>query len=134
MTEGQQAVPEGHLLHVALSEEWREAQAEGSYRRSTLGASLDEVGFVHCSADPDQVAAVGDAVYASVAESLVLLVVDPARLDAEVRYEDLDGSGTEFPHVYGPIPVGAVVATAPVRAGDGSFDVVWSGLAPTRSR
>lgn len=39
----------------------------------------------------------------------MVLVVDPARLDVPLVYEAVEPGGEEFPHVYGPIPVGAVV-------------------------
>ena len=44
---------------------------------------------------------------------LVLLAIDPARVGAEVRYERLDGAPEPFPHIYGPLPVDAVVAMTP---------------------
>ncbi len=39
---------------------------------------------------------------------LVLLVIDPARLKAEVKYEEFEDSGKFYPHVYGPINLEAV--------------------------
>jgi uncharacterized protein (DUF952 family) len=38
-----------------------------------------------------------------------LLVIDPSRLPADVRIEDLDGGEERFPHIYGPLPIDAVV-------------------------
>ena len=35
---------------------------------------------------------------------LVLLHIDPARMRSEIRYENLEGGETLFPHVYGPNP------------------------------
>jgi GNAT superfamily N-acetyltransferase len=49
---------------------------------------------------------------------LVLLVVDPARLTDPVRVEPgvpVDPGGMLFPHLYGPLPVTAVVAVVPYR-------------------
>ncbi|NEE12995.1 DUF952 domain-containing protein, partial [Streptomyces sp. SID7499] len=39
--------------------------------------------------------------------------VDPARLADPVRYEAMKPGGEEFPHLYGPLPVGAVVEVRP---------------------
>ncbi len=39
---------------------------------------------------------------------MVVLTLDPERLDAEV-IEEAAEDGTLFPHVYGPLTIGAVV-------------------------
>lgn len=101
------------LLHLALRAEWNAAVAAGGpYDRSTIGVSLAEEGFIHCSF-PDQVVATAERYYAG-RDDVVVLVIDTDRLDAEVRVEDLGGTGVEFPHVYGPVPVEAVVAVEDV--------------------
>lgn len=90
---------------------------DGAYRWSTRGARLEDVGFVHASAG-SQMASVADAVYADVApEDLVLLVIDEAvlaRHSVPVRWESPDGGDELYPHLYGPIPTAAVVATLSV--------------------
>ncbi|OSC66735.1 hypothetical protein B5180_29800 [Streptomyces sp. BF-3] len=47
--------------------------------------------------------------YGADGRDLVVLVVDPGRLADPVRYEAMKPGGEEFPHLYGPLPVGAVV-------------------------
>ena len=42
-----------------------------------------------------------------------MLVIDVERLSAPVRFEAAEPGGEEFPHVYGPIPVGAVLRVEP---------------------
>ena len=97
-------------------ERWQDAQDSGAYTGSTRGASLPEVGFVHCSF-ADQVEKVTAFLYGDdFAGDLVVLEIDTDRLDAEVRVENLDGGDELFPHIYGPVPTDAVVdvrATAP---------------------
>ena len=114
------------LFHLALADEWEQAQADGGpYRRSTLGVSLDEQGFIHC-ARPRQVQQVADDFYAG-RDDVVLLVVDPRRLTAEVKVEPVPG-GQRFPHVYGPLDLDAVMGTVPVTLGpDGRLDV-WGSV------
>jgi uncharacterized protein (DUF952 family) len=43
---------------------------------------------------------------------LVLLCIDRARVDAEIRDENLEGGEQRFPHVYGPLPLAAIVHVA----------------------
>ena len=99
------------LFHLALRRDWEEArQSEaGMYRVSTRGRTLAEEGFLHASFE-HQWQGVRDAYYADVTEPLVLLEVDPALLDVPVVEEVPAGGDEAFPHVYGPLPVAAVVA------------------------
>ncbi|HEY8478200.1 MAG TPA: DUF952 domain-containing protein [Spirillospora sp.] len=102
-------VPEPEtLLHIAERSHWEAARDSGTpYTMSTRGRTLAEEGFVHCSSDLAQVERVLGRFYADVPRSdLVLLVIDPSRLDVPVRCEPV---GDEvFPHVYGPIPPSAI--------------------------
>lgn len=41
---------------------------------------------------------------------LVLLEIDPARVAAELRWENLEDGSELFPHLYGPLPVDAVIS------------------------
>lgn len=108
------------LLHLADPEDWAEARRAGSYDRSTRGASLGEVGFVHCSY-AEQVERVAANVYGDWDGELVVLRIDPDELGVEVVEENLEGGDELFPHVYGPIPVEAVTAVEPVRRVDGAW-------------
>jgi uncharacterized protein (DUF952 family) len=101
------------LLHIALAEDWSAAEAAGEYTVSTRGRTLAEEGFIHCSF-ADQVDATAARFYADVDDAVVLRI-DPARLPTAVVVEDLYGTGEAFPHVYGPIPVAAVVEVRPLR-------------------
>jgi glutathione S-transferase len=100
------------LYHLALSQEWREAQRAGAYRRSSRGQSLEAVGFVHLSY-AHQLPATYGRFYADLPSGEVwLLSIDPERLAAaglSVRPEAAPGSNELFPHLYGPLPLAAVV-------------------------
>lgn len=116
------------IYHIATAQAWTGARSAGSYTESTRGLSLAEVGFIHCS-NADQVTRVADTFYRR-ASGLVLLVIDPDRLTAELRDEDLDGRGEAFPHVYGPLNLDAVVDVVPFEpAEDGRFTLP-AGLDP----
>ena len=84
------------------------------------------MGFIHCSY-AHQVARVVELFYADETAPLTLLGIDPERLaDAgiELRAEPGDPvhpDGERFPHVYGAIPVGAVVETHAAEVRDGQL-------------
>ena len=107
------------IFHIAEVADWEAARTAGDYRVSTRGRSLADEGFIH-AARWEQILDVARAYYAD-AGPLVLLTIDPARLSAPVRDEQV-APGVVYPHIYGPVPVDAVVAVAPLaRTTDGDF-------------
>ena len=104
------------IYHIAYAADWERAKAEGEYRLSTKGRTLEEQGFIHAS-DLHQVLSTADFVFRDDdAAALVVLVIDPEKLGPgiEVRYEQVPGSADPFPHIYGPINPGAVTETLPL--------------------
>jgi uncharacterized protein (DUF952 family) len=95
------------INRITTAHAWAVARCAGSYAESTNGLSLAKVGFIH-SSYAHQVTRVADALYRGVS-GLVLLLIDPARLTAELRGEDLDGHGKFYPGIYGPLNLDAVV-------------------------
>ena len=102
------------LLHITERDVWESARRHGAaYTMSTRGRSLQDEGFIHCST-PRQLPAVAAALYGDVdLDRLVVLVIDSERLTAPVRYEAAEPGGERFPHVYGPVPIDAVVRVEP---------------------
>ncbi len=98
------------LFHLALSQDWQAAQDSGSYQVSTRGLTLSQVGFIHLSW-LDQVKATFDRFYADAADVL-LLTIDPACLTNPLRAE-VAANGELFPHLFGPLPVKAVMDARP---------------------
>ncbi|MFF3344084.1 DUF952 domain-containing protein [Streptomyces sp. NPDC002779] len=99
------------ILHLTQRSLWDEARAAGTYEISTRGKTLQDEGFIHCSTRV-QLPRIAEAMFADLSD-LVVLVVDPGRLGAPVRYEAAEPGGEEFPHIYGPLPVAAVVGVEP---------------------
>jgi uncharacterized protein (DUF952 family) len=114
MDEPSTGTPARFIFHIAFESDWKSAEEIGTYRVSTRGAHLDDVGFIHAGFE-HQVAGVGALFYEDAAEPLVVLVIDTERLDAPVVVENLDGGEEGFPHIYGPLPVPAVVDVRPAR-------------------
>ncbi|SCL32376.1 Uncharacterized conserved protein, DUF952 family [Micromonospora pallida] len=107
------------LFHIAEVADWQQARTAGDYRVSTRGRTLADEGFIHASRR-DQVLGVAETFYAD-AGPLLLLHIDPARLTAPVRDDEV-APGVVFPHIYGPLNLDAVTAVTPLlRAVDGTF-------------
>ncbi len=97
------------IFHITRQQDWDDALRAGAYRVSTLGRTLDEEGFIHCSASASQGVGVANSFYRNVSEPLVVLTIATARLVAEVRDEVPEGATEAFPHIFGPIAIDAVI-------------------------
>jgi uncharacterized protein (DUF952 family) len=107
------------LLHICSQADWARAQQRGEHRPDSLAYA----GFVHLSAS-NQVHLPANRLYAGRTD-LVLLHVDTSRLEAPLRWEPgtpADPAAMLFPHLYGPLPVHAVIGVTDYRTGpDGRF-------------
>ena len=95
------------ILHVATGAEWERAERDGVYRGNTLATE----GFIHC-AKPEQLMHVLTRYFPATAGH-VIVEIDPARVDAEIRWEGAtewvpDSLPDGFPHIYGPLNLSAV--------------------------
>ena len=106
------------IYRLAEAADWQAALQSGFFASADLAAE----DFIH-AAERHQVQGVADRHYAGRA-GLVLLAVDEARLHATLRRENTSGGTELFPHVYGPIPLAAVVAHAPLER-DAAGTVRW---------
>jgi uncharacterized protein (TIGR00299 family) protein len=111
----ERAVRDGYadrLVHFVDGDDWTTDDAE-AYRHP----SLEEEGFVHLST-PAQIVSVAQSHYGD-ADDPHLLVVDPDRIDAQIKYEEQPSGG--FAHVYGSIPTDAVVDVLPFPRENGRY-------------
>lgn len=95
------------IYHLTEPDRWQRSLTEGLHTGSTRGVELADEGFIHCST-AEQWPAVRAMFYADV-DPLLLLHVDESLLDSPVVYERIGNAPADFPHVYGPIPLTAVV-------------------------
>jgi len=102
--------PDTPILHLASNDAWLAADNEGVYRTDSLSAE----GFIHCS-KPSQIVDMANTFYHG-QMGMVLLVIDPSRLEAELKWEppaevapSHAPAGALFPHIYGPLNLDAVV-------------------------
>ncbi|MGV9410042.1 DUF952 domain-containing protein [Nocardia sp. NPDC003693] len=107
------------LLHICTGADWEAARVVGEYR----SPSLTTEGFIHLSA-PYQVHLPANRLFAGRLD-MVLLRLDTDRLPAPVRWEPgvaTDPESMRFPHLYGPLPVAAVLDVSPyLPESDGYF-------------
>jgi uncharacterized protein (DUF952 family) len=104
------------VFHICDREAWQLAQADGYYRV----ASLKNEGFIHMSTQA-QIVGVANRYYQGQG-GLDVLWIDPSRVKAEIKWEP--SSGDVYPHLYGPLPVEAVVHITQLTPGpDGEFTV-----------
>jgi uncharacterized protein (DUF952 family) len=107
------------IYHFCPRADWAAAEQAGSYTAD----SLTTQGFIHCS--PADLVHVPATAVARGRTDLVLLEIDESRMDPPAVWEDGDPphpEGRQFPHVYGPIPLSAVVKVRNFPpAADGTF-------------
>lgn len=115
--------PRKLIYHITTQSAWATSQAIGQVEAESLSSE----GFIHCSRQ-GQLLAVAERFFPG-ANDLIVLGVDEEAVAPWLVNEGPAGPDDPFaqdvfPHVYGPIPISAVVAAAPLEAGvDGRF--VW---------
>ncbi len=91
------------IYHVTAKDSWEQALQNGFYEAPSLATE----GFIHNSSK-EQVAGVLDRYYKN-KKGLVLLHIDEAKLESELKYELAPSVNEMFPHIFGPINLDAVV-------------------------
>jgi uncharacterized protein (DUF952 family) len=111
------------IYKICDRELWQEAVRAGLFR----GAPVDAAdGFIHFST-AGQAAETASRHFAGQTD-LVLMAIDAVRLGPALKWEPSRG-GALFPHLYGPLPLDAVVWTKPLPLGsDGRH--VFPGAMP----
>ena len=112
------------IFHITSRAAWEEAQAKGEYRADSLTTD----GFIHCST-LSQVLPVANNFYKG-QSGLILLEIEPTLLSQDLKWEPPSGGapppgvpvGDQFPHIYGPINLNAVLKVVDLEAKpDGTF-------------
>ena len=115
------------IFHMCTRTEWQAAEAAGIYE----GSSQDAVdGFIHFSA-ADQVVASADKHRAG-QDGLVLLSVDAGALGEVLKWEPSRG-GAPFPHLYGPLPLAAVIRVDDLALGPDGRHIFPADVASTKA-
>ncbi|MFQ5400147.1 MAG: DUF952 domain-containing protein [Anaerolineae bacterium] len=110
------------IFHITPQADWDAARAAGVYRAD----SLEKDGFIHCSTG-QQILMVANSLYRG-CQNLALLCIDPAAVGPDIVYEDCYEMGQEFPHIYGPLNIDAVVRILDFPPGEDGTFVLPSGI------
>jgi uncharacterized protein (DUF952 family) len=95
------------IYHFAVPQEWDDAQRSGNY----APAGLAREGFIHAATDA-QIDGVIER-HLRGRGPRVRLTLDADALRPMLVFEWSDASGDLYPHLFGPIPLSAVVAAEP---------------------
>ncbi|HIJ37837.1 MAG TPA: DUF952 domain-containing protein [Rhodospirillaceae bacterium] len=92
------------IYHICHKTEWLAAQSQGEYRGSSQDAAD---GFIHFSTKHQVIESA--AKHRAGQSNLMLLACDAGRLGTALRWEAAR-NGQLFPHLYGALPLSAVIA------------------------
>ena len=114
------------ILHLTPAAYFRAQPDSAPY----LPAAFAADGFIHCTQEPEVLLQIANNYYKRERGDVLVLVIDPAKVKAEVKFEgpnpppDPSSPLAEviFPHIYGPLNRDAIVEIrAAKRAADGTF-------------
>lgn len=88
------------IYHITTKNLWRSAQKKDQYPIPGAGP------FIHAS-EHHQIPGTLEKHFKG-QKDLLMLTIDPLKVKAEIKYEDLEGSGQLFPHIYGALNFEAV--------------------------
>lgn len=95
------------VYHITESATWDLAKQIGYYLPSAYKAD----GFIHCSFEYQVLRSAGSFYRGK--QGLVLLKIDASSPGIPLRVENLYGGEEKFPHIYGNLPLNAVVSVMP---------------------
>lgn len=96
------------IYHITEEKAWQDALLKGFYFPNDYAKD----GFIHCSLDC-QVLAVAEKHFKQTPD-LLLLKIDTHQVLSPVVFENLEGGEESYPHIYGALPVSAVVGCLPL--------------------
>jgi len=117
----------GYLLHLIPAADFRALAPDEPHRPE----SLTTEGFIHCTREPEVLVMIANQFYRLTAGEFLVLVIDPAKVTAPVKFEPPTPPPADpndplaphlFPHIYGPLNRDAIVEVRTAqRAPDGTF-------------
>tara|TARA_B100001971_G_scaffold215192_1_gene259765 strand:- start:19221 stop:19517 length:297 start_codon:yes stop_codon:yes gene_type:complete len=92
------------IYHIANNTDWERAQAAGSYECESLHAE----GFIHLSTKSQLEESLN--IYFKDRTDITILELDSDKIKGTLKWEHSKERGEDFPHLYNPLNVSAVVS------------------------
>ncbi len=106
------------IFHLVSRNKWKEGQKEGMYQPE----DFEEKQYISCS-DGSQIQSVANQKFKDI-EDLLMLVIDPTRVNANVTYVGKESEDVEVPRIQGPINTDAVIDKIELAPNDeGEFEI-----------
>lgn len=111
------------IFHITTKENWE--------KRNKLyfeDSSLKKDGFIHCC-EINQIEKVANNLFKERDEILILCIDENLLGDIKVIWEDLYNLNEKYPHIYGPIPLKAIINIFSVKKQiNGKFKIEFSEI------
>jgi len=98
-----------NIYHILDKKQWEKAAQIGFYAPD----SLEKEGFIHCSTKKQIIPTANRRFQGS--DELLLLVINPKKVEAKTVYEDLKGIGEKHPHIYGKLALNEIESIAELK-------------------
>lgn len=112
---------EDFIFHLVPEKVWKTSKQDSRYTPQ----SIESQGFIYC-ATGNQAEQVANRLYKG-ERRILLLVINTALVEPEIKYEEDAQTGQKFPHIYGPLNSDAIVDRIRlVPENDGSFKISFA--------
>jgi uncharacterized protein (DUF952 family) len=111
------------IYHIAEKDAWLTCINKSEYYQK----EYQKDGFIHCS-DGHQVEQAANWLFKG-KKNLVLLKIDPTKLNSRTIYESPRGTSEKFPHIYGTVNKQAIVKVSELTCNEnGEFKITVQEL------
>lgn len=104
------------IYHIVKKDNWDSYKLSAYY----VPGSLSREGYIHCSFE-DQVIKVANTLHRG-QDDLLVLCINRKKIESILKIEDLFNIKEVYPHLYGKLPLSAVLKVVPLELDkDGEF-------------
>lgn len=112
---------EDFIFHLVPDRVWKSSKKNSRYEPQ----SFEEEGLIHCSAG-SQIQDTANRLFRG-ERKLLLLVINAALVEPQIKYEKDEHTGETYPQIYGPLNPDAIIDRIRlIPEKDGSFEISFS--------